>query len=73
MATGSSTTAQVGIVNDEAVLIDSATCDHKMADGESLHLTQVGSVLLNFIAHGAESIVTLTDVYLAPRQAKSII
>ena len=63
------------LINDETLLIDSATCDHEiaMADGESLLLTQVGSVRLKVIARGVESTVMLTDVYLAPRLAKIII
>ena len=44
-----------------------------MADGESLHLMRVGSVRLEVLARGAEAVVTLTDVYLAPRLAKNIV
>uniref|UniRef100_A0AAV1TAZ2 GAG-pre-integrase domain-containing protein n=1 Tax=Peronospora matthiolae TaxID=2874970 RepID=A0AAV1TAZ2_9STRA len=44
-----------------------------MADGESLHLTRVGSVRLEVIARGAKAVVTLTDVYLVPRLAKNIV
>ena len=44
-----------------------------MADGEFLHLTQVSCVQLKVIARGVDSIVTLTDVYLAPRLDKNII
>ena len=63
------------LVNDDTLLINSAASSHEiaMADGESLHLMRVSSVRLKIIARGVESIVTLTDVYLAPRLDKNII
>uniref|UniRef100_A0AAV1VI54 Integrase catalytic domain-containing protein n=2 Tax=Peronospora matthiolae TaxID=2874970 RepID=A0AAV1VI54_9STRA len=63
------------LVNDESLLLKSTACSHEiaMADGESLHLTRVGSVRLEVLARGAEAVVTLTDVYLAPRLAKNIV
>ena len=63
------------LVNDESLLLNSTACSHQiaMADGESLHLTRVGSVRLDVLARGAEAVVTLTDVYLAPRLAKNIV
>uniref|UniRef100_A0AAV1TRZ9 Retrovirus-related Pol polyprotein from transposon TNT 1-94-like beta-barrel domain-containing protein n=1 Tax=Peronospora matthiolae TaxID=2874970 RepID=A0AAV1TRZ9_9STRA len=44
-----------------------------MADGEVLRLTRAGSVRLEVLARGVKTIVTLTDVYLAPRLAKNIV
>uniref|UniRef100_A0AAV1UBX1 CCHC-type domain-containing protein n=1 Tax=Peronospora matthiolae TaxID=2874970 RepID=A0AAV1UBX1_9STRA len=63
------------LVNNESLLLKSTACSHEiaMADGESLHLTRVGSVRLEVLARGAGAVVTLTDVYLAPRLAKTIV
>uniref|UniRef100_A0AAV1UJY9 GAG-pre-integrase domain-containing protein n=1 Tax=Peronospora matthiolae TaxID=2874970 RepID=A0AAV1UJY9_9STRA len=63
------------LINDESLLLKSTACSHEiaMADGESLHLTRVGSVRLDVLAHGAEEVVKLTDVYLAPRLAKNTV
>uniref|UniRef100_A0AAV1V1J0 CCHC-type domain-containing protein n=1 Tax=Peronospora matthiolae TaxID=2874970 RepID=A0AAV1V1J0_9STRA len=63
------------LVNDESLLLDSSSCSHDiaMADGESLRLTRTGSVRLKVLARGVKTIVTLTDVYLAPRLAKNIV
>ena len=63
------------LVNDEKLLLDASACSHEiaMADGESLRLTRVGSVRLEVLARGVATIVTLTDVYLAPRLAKNIV
>lgn len=48
------------LVNDETLLIDSSVCSQEIAmdDGESLHLTRVGSVRLGVIASSVESMVT---------------
>uniref|UniRef100_A0AAV1TI68 Uncharacterized protein n=1 Tax=Peronospora matthiolae TaxID=2874970 RepID=A0AAV1TI68_9STRA len=63
------------LVNDESLLLKSTACSHEiaMADGESLHLTRVGSVRLEVLARGAEAVVTLTGVCLALRLAKNIV
>uniref|UniRef100_A0AAV1TKU7 CCHC-type domain-containing protein n=1 Tax=Peronospora matthiolae TaxID=2874970 RepID=A0AAV1TKU7_9STRA len=57
------------------LVLASTTCSHEIAkaDGESLYPTRVGSVHIEFLARGAEAVVTLTDVYLAPRLAKNIV
>uniref|UniRef100_M4B7D8 RxLR effector candidate protein n=1 Tax=Hyaloperonospora arabidopsidis (strain Emoy2) TaxID=559515 RepID=M4B7D8_HYAAE len=57
------------------LLKNSAACSHKISisDGYSLHLTRVGSVRLKLISRCLENIVTLTNVYLAPRLATRII
>ena len=62
-------------MNDEKLLNDSTVCSREiaMADGKTLHLTRVGSVRLEVIARGVESIVTLTDMYMAPRLEKNIV
>uniref|UniRef100_A0AAV1T508 Uncharacterized protein n=1 Tax=Peronospora matthiolae TaxID=2874970 RepID=A0AAV1T508_9STRA len=63
------------LVNDESLLLDSSSCSHEiaMADGESLRLTRAGSVRLEVLVRGVKTIVTLTDVYLAPLLAKNIV
>ena len=43
-----------------------------MADGETIKLTQVGSVVLTVLARGQQQDVTLTDVYLAPELSRNI-
>uniref|UniRef100_A0AAV1T9C8 CCHC-type domain-containing protein n=1 Tax=Peronospora matthiolae TaxID=2874970 RepID=A0AAV1T9C8_9STRA len=56
------------LVNDDSLLLKSTARSHEIAmtDGESLHLMRVGSVRLGVLARGAEAVLTLTDVYLAP-------
>lgn len=44
-----------------------------MADGESLHLTQVGKVRPKDVASGVENTMVLMNVYLAPRLTKNIV
>uniref|UniRef100_A0AAV1VAX2 Retrovirus-related Pol polyprotein from transposon TNT 1-94-like beta-barrel domain-containing protein n=1 Tax=Peronospora matthiolae TaxID=2874970 RepID=A0AAV1VAX2_9STRA len=44
-----------------------------MADGDSLKITIVGSVLLRVIANGKDRMITLTDIYLAPQLARNIV
>ena len=63
------------LINDETLLIDSDAYDYEIAmtDGESRHLTQVGSVRLKVIAHNIENTVMLMDMYLAPRIVKTIV
>uniref|UniRef100_A0AAV1T191 Integrase catalytic domain-containing protein n=1 Tax=Peronospora matthiolae TaxID=2874970 RepID=A0AAV1T191_9STRA len=63
------------LVNDESLLLDSSSCSHEiaMADGESLRLTRAGNVRLEVLARGVKTVVTLADVYLAPRLAKNIV
>uniref|UniRef100_A0AAV1TQK7 Retrovirus-related Pol polyprotein from transposon TNT 1-94-like beta-barrel domain-containing protein n=1 Tax=Peronospora matthiolae TaxID=2874970 RepID=A0AAV1TQK7_9STRA len=63
------------LVNDKSLLLKLTACSHEIAtaDSESLQLTRVGSVRLEVLARGAEAVVTLTDVYLAPRLAKNIV
>uniref|UniRef100_A0AAV1VEB0 Retrovirus-related Pol polyprotein from transposon TNT 1-94-like beta-barrel domain-containing protein n=1 Tax=Peronospora matthiolae TaxID=2874970 RepID=A0AAV1VEB0_9STRA len=63
------------LVSDVQHLIESRLCNDEiaMADSVSLQLTKYGSVRLNVIANGAAATVTLTDVYLAPSQAKNIV
>ena len=61
-------------MNDASLLRDARDCDQEchLADGETIKLTQVGSVVLTVLARGQQQDVTLTDVYLAPESSCNI-
>ena len=54
-------------MHNASLLRDAKRCSHeiKMANGDALELTQVGSVRLRIMAEDVERVVTLTDVSLA--------
>ncbi|CAI5704015.1 unnamed protein product [Peronospora effusa] len=63
------------LVNDMALLEDARKCNDQclVADGKTLRLTMVGSVVLHVMAYGRSSVIWLTDVYYSPLITRNIV